>query len=326
MLVGVLLVLVPSTSSAQAADAGAPATVAAPAKDAGAPKSGPASLDGGAPKATDAGAAPKGDAAPMVPDATDGGAPAASAGPGADGGAPPGSAASGGPAAPTPRAAASEGPAIRLPLTEAEKASGAPIVAIEVSGNRRVARDDVLTYLRLKSGQTFRAELLASDVRALWDSGFFDDIEVDLTSSDRGVALRFLVRERPNVKAVEFEGNSEIENDKLQEAIEVKANTILSVPAVRRSVQKIKDAYAEKGYFLADVESSVDAEKDNEVVVRFKIAEHQPVTVRRVTFIGNYNVPTPSCARACRRATPASSRSARAVPIAKTSSSATCSC
>jgi outer membrane protein insertion porin family len=253
---------------------------------------GPTGPDGGSAKttSTDAGV-PKGDAgAPMVPDAADGGLPSATSSP--DGGAPvDGSSASGGPVAPSPRAAASEGPAIRLPLTEAEKASGAPIVAIEVSGNRRVARDDVLTYLRLKSGQTFRAELLASDVRALWDSGFFDDIEVDLTRSDRGVALRFLVRERPNVKAVEFEGNSEIENDKLQEAIEVKANTILSVPAVRRSVQKIKDAYAEKGYFLADVESSVDAEKDNEVVVRFKIAEHQPVTVRRVTFIGNYNVP-----------------------------------
>ncbi|MBK6459588.1 MAG: outer membrane protein assembly factor BamA [Myxococcales bacterium] len=201
-----------------------------------------------------------------------------------------GASADAGPSTPTPVAAAPAAPAIRLPLTEAEKAAGAPILAIEVSGNRRVARDDVMTYLRLRPGQAFRPELLSSDVRALWDSGFFDDIEVDLTRSDRGVSLRFLVRERPNVKAVEFEGNSEIENDKLQEAVEVKPNTILSVPAVRRSVQKIKDAYAEKGYFLADVESTVDAERDNEVVVRFKIAEHSPVTVRRVTFIGNYTV------------------------------------
>jgi outer membrane protein insertion porin family len=63
------------------------------------------------------------------------------------------------------------------------------------------------------------------------------------------------VRERPNIKAIEYSGNEEIENDKLNEAVEIKPNTILSVPAVRRSVQKIKDAYAEKGYFLADVES-----------------------------------------------------------------------
>ena len=42
-------------------------------------------------------------------------------------------------------------------------------------------------------------------------------------ATTRGVILRFLVRERPNIKAIEFEGNDEIENDKLNEAIEVKA-------------------------------------------------------------------------------------------------------
>ena len=99
------------------------------------------------------------------------------------------------------------------------------------------------------------------------------------------------MRERPNIKEVEFEGNDEIENDKLNEAIEIKPNTILSVPAVRRSVQKIKDAYAEKGYFLADVDRrSFEPQRDNEVIVKFKITEHQPVTVRRVTFIGNEHV------------------------------------
>ncbi|MFO0637643.1 MAG: outer membrane protein assembly factor BamA [Polyangiaceae bacterium] len=261
-----ILFVFPATAGAQSADGGLPGPTTADARpvDAGAPAK--AQGDAGAPSKApgDAGAGPS---------AADAGAPEAD------------------PQKGTPRAAGPAEPAIRLPLTEAEKAAGATILSIDARGNRRVAREDVLTYLRLKPGQAFRPELLASDVRALWDSGFFDDIEVDLTRSDRGITLTFLVRERPNVKAVEFEGNSEIENDKLQEAIEVKANTILSVPAVRRSVQKLKDAYAEKGYFLADVESQIDAEKDNEVVVRFKIAEHQPVTVRRITFIGNYNVP-----------------------------------
>ncbi|HEY8076035.1 MAG TPA: POTRA domain-containing protein, partial [Labilithrix sp.] len=196
--------------------------------------------------------------------------------------------AGGGATAPPQQAA---GPQIKIPESDAEKAEGQPIVAIDISGNRRVAKEDIVTYLREKAGHLFKVENLASDVRALWDSGFFDDIEVDMTRGDRGVTLRFLVRERPNIKSVEFEGNSEIENDKLQEAIEVKANTILSVPAVRRSVQKIKDAYAEKGYFLADVESSVEPQRDNEVVIKFKITEHEPVTVRRITFVGNYNVP-----------------------------------
>ncbi len=187
--------------------------------------------------------------------------------------------------------AGAAGPQVRIPQTELEKAEGLAILKIEISGNRRVALEDVTTYLREKPGQLLKAENLSNDVRALWDAGFFDDIEVDLTRSDAGVTLRFLVRERPNIKTIEFSGNDELDNDKLNEAIEIKANTILSVPAVRRSVQKIKDAYAEKGFFLADVTFTIEPQRDNEVVVKFKIAEHKPVTVRRITFIGNDTVP-----------------------------------
>jgi outer membrane protein insertion porin family len=178
-------------------------------------------------------------------------------------------------------------PTLRLPPTVAEQAEGLPIAALEVVGNRRVVREDVLSYLREKIGQLFKVDNLTADVHALWDSGFFEDIQVDLTTSDRGVVLRFIVRERPNIKTVEYSGNDEIESDKLTEVVEVKANTILSLPAVRRSVQKIKDAYAEKGYFLADVQYEIQPQRENEVIVKFRITEHQPVTVRRVTFIGN---------------------------------------
>ena len=235
----------------------APRTALAQATDAGVRPA--ARLDAGAPKAD-----------VRTAGATDGGSDAASV---------------------EPEVAAATGPTVRIPATEAEKADGDPIAAIEVSGNRRVAREDVISYLKLKVGQPFKMEALSVDVRALWDAGFFDDIEVDLTRQASGVRLRFVVRERPNIKGIEFEGNDEIEADKLTEAIEVKTNTILSVPAVRRSVQKVKDAYAEKGYFLAEVEYTVEPQRDNEVIVRFKVKEHQPVTVRRVTFIGNENVP-----------------------------------
>src|SRR5580698_3540493 len=172
--------------------------------------------------------------------------------------APPGAAGAAGASGDAFDPAMTAAPTIRIPASEAEKAEGLPIAKIEVSGNRRVALDDVGTYLREKPGQLFRMENLSGDVRALWDAGFFDDIEVDLERRDQGIVLRFLVRERPNIKSVEFSGNEEIENDKLLELIEIKPNTILSIPAVRRSVNKIKDSYAEKGYFLADCDYTIE--------------------------------------------------------------------
>src|SRR5688572_25440802 len=102
---------------------------------------------------------------------------------------------------------------------EAEQARGQPIGAIKVAGNRRITSDDIVAYLTEQVWQTFSPEGLAKDVRELWNSGFFDDIEVDLEREGGKVSLRFLVRERPNISAIEFEGNAEIDTEDLTEAI-----------------------------------------------------------------------------------------------------------
>jgi outer membrane protein insertion porin family len=195
-------------------------------------------------------------------------------------------------AAPAPDAdLPSEPPATAaLPAGEAELARGLPLQRIQVTGNRRVTPEDVLTYIRERVGQVFKPETLTQDVRELWNSGFFDDIEVDLDRRDEGVELRFVVRERPSIATITFEGNDEISKDDLNEGVELKPNTILSLPAVRRTVQKIRDMYAEKGYFLAEVQHEVVPQKNNEVEVKFKITEHGQVSVRRITFIGNEHI------------------------------------
>jgi len=177
-----------------------------------------------------------------------------------------------------------------LPAGEAELARGLPLQKIQVLGNRRVTPEDVLTYIRERVGQPFKPETLTQDVRELWNSGFFDDIEVDLDRHDEGVDLRFVVRERPSISTITFEGNDEISKDDLNEGIEIKPNTILSLPAVRRTVQKIRDMYAEKGYFLAEVQNEVIPQKNNEVEIKFKVTEHGQVSVRRITFIGNQSI------------------------------------
>jgi len=182
------------------------------------------------------------------------------------------------------------GTAPDVPPTEAELARGQPIGAIEIAGNQRVSAEDIMTYLREKPGQLFRPEELTRDVRELWESGYFDDIQVDMARRDDGVRLRFIVRERSNIAGVVYEGNAEVETEKIEEAVEVKANTILSYPAIRRTVQKIRDMYAEKGFFLAEVEYEVVPQPDNEVMLKFRVKEHEQVSVRRVNIIGNEHV------------------------------------
>lgn len=198
---------------------------------------------------------------------------------------------------PPPKAAApaadTEDAAPEIPMTEAELARGQPIAKLTIAGNRRVSTDDVLTYISsLRVGKPFSPEGAARDVRELWDSDYFEDIEIDLVRRDDGVHLRIVVRERPSIRSVEFTGNQKLEAEDLTEAlsVEAKVGSVLSHAAIRRGIQKLRDKYAEEGYFLAEVTHEIVPQRDNEVIVKFTIKEHEPVSIRRITFIGNHNV------------------------------------
>ena len=185
-------------------------------------------------------------------------------------------------------------PIPELPKLPGEAEEGLKIAKIEVEGNVRVATNRIIDYLRLKVGEPFTMAALSRDVRELWGSGLFDDIQVDIPTQhnpDNTINLLFTVRERPNVKGVIFEGNSAFETDKLRDEIELKENTVFSEEAARRSVQKIRDKYAEKGYFLAVITYVSIPGKENEVTVKFTIVEGTEVAIKSITFVGNYHLP-----------------------------------
>jgi outer membrane protein insertion porin family len=205
----------------------------------------------------------------------------------------PGAAPPAGAGTPAQRRADEGEPLPVIAATEAELARGQPVAQVVIAGNRRVATEDVLAYIgQTRVGKAFSPEGLARDMRELWDSGLFDDIEVDLTRRDDGVYLRVLVHERPSIKEIEFSGNDQVSSEDLTEAlsVEVKPGTILSYAAIRRGVQKLRDKYAEEGYFLAEVSYEIVPQRENQVTLKFTVKEHEPVTVRRITFIGNHNL------------------------------------
>lgn len=180
-----------------------------------------------------------------------------------------------------------------LPPTEADLAKGKTIAEVNIVGNRRIAAEQIRSYLRfMRVGKAFNPPGVTRDVRELWDTAFFDDIEIDMNAGDDDVKLRILVRERPSIKEVKFVGNHELDDEAMNEivATEVKPGSIISHAAIRRSIQKLRDKYAETGFFLAEATYEILPRKNNEVIVRYTIREHERVTVRRITFIGNNSV------------------------------------
>ncbi len=180
--------------------------------------------------------------------------------------------------------------AIRLALADVPTgAYGQPIVEIRFEGNRRVEADAMLMELDSSVGELVTERKLANDMRGLWGLGYFEDVRVDAEVAPRGVVLTYVVKERPSVRKIIVEGNTKVKLDDINEVLDLQANQVLDLGKVKANVEKVKQIYVEKGFFLAEVSyalRSVEGEV-GKVDLAIVISESAEVIVRRITFVGN---------------------------------------
>ncbi|MFT3922394.1 MAG: outer membrane protein assembly factor BamA [Myxococcales bacterium] len=177
-----------------------------------------------------------------------------------------------------------EAPTVMVPRTICE---GRRIGAVEVSGNGRVSADDVRASMKLKPGLNCSDAEVARDAKALWDLGYFDDLIFRARLEGELVILNLEVKERPAIGKITFEGDDEIDEEDIDEKVTLEVGAILVENEVRDQIPKIRDVYAEEGFFLAKVSYRLIAMPNNQVNVRFDIVEGPEVSVRRIQFVGN---------------------------------------
>jgi outer membrane protein insertion porin family len=165
---------------------------------------------------------------------------------------------------------------------------GRTIGAIHFRGNRKVESDAIRVLLSAQSGDKLQTERLQEDLRAIWRMGYFEDIQVEATERPDGkVDLTYVVREKPTVSKIYVSGAKEVGLDKINEVLDLKKDSIYDPAKVKRNVEKIRDLYVEKGYYLAEVSSDVKRKDANHLDIYFIVDEHAKVEVRQIRFLGN---------------------------------------
>ncbi len=175
------------------------------------------------------------------------------------------------------------------PRAEGDEAQGGRIVDIQVEGLRRVEREAALAGIKSKVGQPLDPDLLTSDLRAVWNTGLFRDVRVEVERTDGGYRVFFVVEEKPSIREVTYVGNDDVSTDDIKGVVDVKPFTILNVDLLQKNVEKIKDLYVQKGHYLAEVSYRVEpvAGPGQQVDVAFVIVENAKVVVKEINFIGN---------------------------------------
>jgi outer membrane protein insertion porin family len=161
------------------------------------------------------------------------------------------------------------------------------IKSTDVTGMRKLEKDAVLARVLSKVGDMYSEDKIKEDVRALFKSGYFVEVEVDRQITGNEVALTYRVTEKPSIVEIVFEGNSDVKTEDLSEATGIKNYEILNMAKLKEASEKLAKLYEDKGFFLAKIDPVVETVKaDESVKIIFKIKENDKVKVRKITILG----------------------------------------
>ncbi len=185
--------------------------------------------------------------------------------------------------------------AVLLPALAPSPASGQEgafvIGSIAVDGESTLAEDRIVALSGLRVGDPVTLIDLREAVRRLWDAELFSDVAGDLAAirgDPRRVAVILEVEEAPIASAVRFEGNDEIGDEKLGEALGISAGDRILPADLSTGETAIRALYEEKGYYLARAETRVGTpDAGRRAPLDVEIREGERVAIDRIEFRGN---------------------------------------
>jgi outer membrane protein insertion porin family len=150
----------------------------------------------------------------------------------------------------------------------------------------------IRSNLRVKVGDQFkdmRALITAADddVRTLYGTGFFYNIQVKADDTPDGVILTYVVQGKPRLTEIKFQGNTKFKSAKLLKKISSKANEPLDERKLFTDSQEIQKLYQKKGYPRTQVKYVLNIDENaGRGTATFQITESPKVKILEVDFIG----------------------------------------
>ncbi len=164
------------------------------------------------------------------------------------------------------------------------------VLRIKFRGNRKVEDDAIRVVLRTAPGSLLDKESLQDDVRAIWKMGYFEDVQVESSDTPEGVVLTFVLKEKPTIRKIYISGHEEVGLTKINEILDIKREQTLDLSKIKKNVEKIRELFLQRGFYMAEVEYELRRDSPGQVDVYFRVRENSKVEVRRVSFTGNKSV------------------------------------
>jgi outer membrane protein insertion porin family len=171
------------------------------------------------------------------------------------------------------------------------------IARIDFVGNRRIRRDVLQARIFSHTGDPFTEAALDRDYHALWNTGYFDDVQLSVEDSPdvpNGKIVTFTVKERPTIRRIIYKGNKSVsESDILDAFKDRKVGLTQDSPYDPTKVKKgevvIRELLASHGHQFTTVKvTRENVAATNSVILTFNIDEGAKVKIGKIVIEGNH--------------------------------------
>jgi outer membrane protein insertion porin family len=157
---------------------------------------------------------------------------------------------------------------------------------IRIDGLQRISAGTVFTYLPIERGDSIDQGRAAEAIRALYKTGFFEDVRLDR----QGDILVVTVVERPAINKLTLVGNKDIKTDDLMKGladIGLTEGETFDRMNLDRVTQELTRQYNNRGKYNVQITPTVARLDRNRVDVTIDVKEGKAAKIRHVNLIGN---------------------------------------
>ncbi|HTI97653.1 MAG TPA: outer membrane protein assembly factor BamA [Dongiaceae bacterium] len=165
-------------------------------------------------------------------------------------------------------------------------------IDIKHVGPAKVSDELIRANIRVRVGDPYVRSAVDDDVKNLYGTGFFYNIQVTDDYTDQGVVLTYIIQGKPRLTSINFEGNKKFSVSKLSKKVTSKVGQPLDEQKLFSDVQEIKKMYLNAGYPQTEVKYTVSIDENMGTgSATFEIKESPKVKIESIHFVGNAAFP-----------------------------------
>jgi len=157
---------------------------------------------------------------------------------------------------------------------------------IRIDGLQRIGAGTVFTYLPVERGDTMDSARSAEALRALYKTGFFEDVRLD----HQGSILVITVVERPAINKLTLVGNKDLKSEDLLKGLKdigLAEGETFNRLNLDRVTQELNRQYNNRGKYSVEITPNVERLDRNRVNLTLNIKEGKAAKIRHINLVGN---------------------------------------